>query len=341
MGVNLGDIVQRKKVSLESLSSRIFAIDAYNALYQFLSIIRGEAGEPLRDHEGRVTSHLSGIFYRTVNLLSLNIKPVYIFDGPPSELKSTEITRRHKIKEKAEIKLTEALSKGKFKEAKKHAQATSVLRNYMIEDTKTLLQLLGIPWIDAPSEGEATAAHLTNIGLATDAVSQDYDSILFGAKRLLRNITISGKRKLPNRPIYIILSPEELTLQNVLSSLQLSREQLVDFGILLGTDFNPGGFKGIGPAKAIKYIKSYRCLEKIPDIKQALKEINYESIRDIFLNPKVISPPPFSWNDIDEDGLLNFLSKDRDFSEERIRSSIVKLTESKKKISNSLEKWIN
>ncbi len=339
--MNLGDIVQRKKVSLESLSSRIFAIDAYNALYQFLSIIRGEAGEPLRDHEGRVTSHLSGIFYRTVNLLSLNIKPVYIFDGPPSELKSTEITRRHKIKEKAEIKLTEALSKGKFKEAKKHAQATSVLRNYMIEDTKTLLQLLGIPWIDAPSEGEATAAHLTNIGLATDAVSQDYDSILFGAKRLLRNITISGKRKLPNRPIYIILSPEELTLQNVLSSLQLSREQLVDFGILLGTDFNPGGFKGIGPAKAIKYIKSYRCLEKIPDIKQALKEINYESIRDIFLNPKVISPPPFSWNDIDEDGLLNFLSKDRDFSEERIRSSIVKLTESKKKISNSLEKWIN
>ena len=339
--MNLGDIVQRKKVSLESLSSRIFAIDAYNALYQFLSIIRGEAGEPLRDHEGRVTSHLSGIFYRTVNLLSLNIKPVYIFDGPPSELKSTEITRRHKIKEKAEIKLTEALSKGKFKEAKKHAQATSVLRNYMIEDTKTLLQLLGIPWIDAPSEGEATAAHLTNIGLATDAVSQDYDSILFGAKRLLRNITISGKRKLPNRPIYIILSPEELTLQNVLSSLQLSREQLVDFGILLGTDFNPGGFKGIGPAKAIKYIKSYRCLEKIPDIKQALKEINYESIRDIFLNPKVISPPPFSWNDIDEDGLLNFLSTDRDFSEERIRSSIVKLTESKKKISNSLEKWIN
>lgn len=339
--MNLGDIVQRKKVSLESLSSRIFAIDAYNALYQFLSIIRGEAGEPLRDHEGRVTSHLSGIFYRTVNLLSLNIKPVYIFDGPPSELKSTEITRRHKIKEKAEIKLTEALSKGKFKEAKKHAQATSVLRNYMIEDTKTLLQLLGIPWIDAPSEGEATAAHLTNIGLATDAVSQDYDSILFGAKRLLRNITISGKRKLPNRPIYIILSPEELTLQNVLSSLQLSREQLVDFGILLGTDFNPGGFKGIGPAKAIKYIKSYRCLEKIPDIKQALKEINYESIRNIFLNPKVISPPPFSWNDIDEDGLLNFLSKDRDFSEERIRSSIVKLTESKKKISNSLEKWIN
>jgi len=339
--VNLGDIVQRKKVSLESLSSRIFAIDAYNALYQFLSIIRGEAGEPLRDHEGRVTSHLSGIFYRTVNLLSLNIKPVYIFDGPPSKLKSTEITRRHKIKEKAEIKLTEALSKGKFKEAKKYAQATSVLRNYMIEDTKTLLQLLGIPWIDAPSEGEATAAHLTNIGLATDAVSQDYDSILFGAKRLLRNVTISGKRKLPNRPIYIILSPEELTLQNVLSNLQLSREQLVDVGILLGTDFNPGGFKGIGPAKAIKYIKSYRRLEKIPDIKQALKEINYESIRDIFLNPKVISPPPFSWNDIDEDGLLNFLSKDRDFSEERIRSSIIKLTESKKKISNSLEKWIN
>lgn len=339
MGVDLRKIVKPRKIQLSSLSGRTIAIDAYNTIYQFLSIIRGASGENLKDTSGRITSHLSGLFYRNVNLLSFGMKPIYILDGKPPELKSAEIQRRRVIKQESIIRYENALRQGDLDAAKKFAKATSTMRSYMIDDTKRILSLLGIPWLNAPSEGEATAAHLTKVGVATHAASQDYDSILFGATKLIRNLAISGKRKLPNRAVYVNVEPEEVELRHVLEKLGISREQLIDVGILLGTDFNPDGFERIGPATALKYIKQYERLEDIPSIKVKLSTMDYQAVRDIFLNPKVTSFPSVNWSDVDADKIVDFLCGERDFSEERIRSALRKLEERNESQSQSLNRW--
>ncbi len=339
MGVELKDLVKPRRLSLEQLGGKVLAIDAYNALYQFLAIIRGESGEPLMDREGRVTSHLSGLFYRNVNLLMLGIKPLYILDGTPPSLKSIEIERRRAAKNEAVTKYMEALRSGNLEDARKYAQATSLIKDYMIEDTKRILEILGIPWLEAPSEGEATAAHLSSIGLAAATATQDYDSLLFGAKRLIRNVTISGKRKLPSRPVYIEVEPEEILLKDLLDNLAITREQLVDLGILIGTDFNPDGFKGIGPATAIKLVKTYGQLENIPEIQDKLAEIDYEQIRNIFIKPKVAEPIEPRWRGPDRDLLIGFLVKERDFSEERVKHALDRLEEMEARRSQSLERW--
>ena len=255
MGVNLRSIAEPKQIELEKLRGKKIAIDAFNALYQFLSIIRGMTGELLRDNKGRVTSHLSGLFYRNMNLLETGIKMVYVFDGVPPKLKSFEIARRREVKERAGQMYREALERRDYFAAKKFASATSYLDNQMVDESKKLLDLMGIPWIQAPSEGEATAAQLNIKEIVDYTASQDYDSLLFGAPRLVRNVTISGKRKLPNRNVRVDVIPETVSLEDVLSLNGVTREQLIDIGILLGTDFNPEGFQGIGPATALKLIK--------------------------------------------------------------------------------------
>jgi len=199
LGVDLGDLIPRQKTGLDELSGKTFAVDAYNALYQFLAIIRGPTGAPLMDRQGRVTSHLSGLLYRTTNLAERGIRLVYVFDGIPPTLKETEIKRRRAVKEEAIIKYEAAVTRGEVAEAKRFAQATASLKDIMIDDAHRLLDYLGVPYVQAPSEGEAQAAYMTSRGDVWAAVSQDYDSLLFGAIRLVRNLAITGKRKLPMR----------------------------------------------------------------------------------------------------------------------------------------------
>jgi len=233
MGLDLKPLLIREKTKLESFTSKVIAIDAYNAIYQFLASIRGPDGLQLNDARGRVTSHLSGLFYRNINFLSLGIKPVYVFDGKPPSLKSAEIERRKQIKKDATIKYEKAVAEGNLEDARKYAQQTTSMKDGMVEDSKRILSLFGIPYIDAPSEGEATAAHLTTTGQAYASASQDFDSVLFGAKRLIRNFTNSGRRKIPSRNIYIEIEPEIIDLQKNLDELKLSREELIDVGIFL------------------------------------------------------------------------------------------------------------
>jgi flap endonuclease-1 len=343
MGVDIKEIISSKIISLNELENKTLAIDAYNALYQFLSIIREKTGEPLRDSKGNVTSHLSGLYYRTINLRSMGIKPVYIFDGVPPEIKSSEIARRRSIKEEAKIKYTIALKRGRIEEAQKYAKYTSYLTNQMVNEAKNLLNFLGVPWVQAPSEGEATAAHLSSTGKVYAAASQDYDVLLFGGKRLCRNITISGKRKLPRKHLYQEIEPEEFLLDKILSELQITREQLIDIGILVGTDFNPDGFRGFGPIKALKAIKQYGSLEKLSEIQDELKKINHNIIREIFLKPKVEGNVDIRFKPTNEEGLLDFLCGKYEFSEERILNALNKykqVEQEKKKQGFSLDKWL-
>ena len=342
MGVNLRDLVPKTTIDLTSLSGKSIAIDAYNALYQFLAIIRQPDGTPLKDRTGRVTSHLSGLLYRTSNLVEMGIKVVYVFDGAPPTLKEVEIKRRARVKEEALVKYEKALQEGKVEEARMYAQATSRLKDYMADDAKRLLKLLGIPWIQAPSEGEAQAAHLAKKGDTDFCASQDYDSLLFGAPQLIRNLTISGRRKLPRKNVYIEVEPEIVELGKVLSELGITHEQLVDVGILVGTDFNPEGVKGVGPKTALHLIKEHGTIKKaLPVLKNAEFPVETQRIRDIFLHPKVTDNYPLVWREPDVDGVVEFMCGERDFDVERVRKALEKMGVGIKKTkgATTLEQW--
>lgn len=339
MGLNLKELVVREKTTLEAFSSKIIAVDAYNAIYQFLASIRGPDGLQLSDSEGRITSHLSGLLYRNINFLSLGIKPVYVFDGKPPSLKTAEIERRKQIKKDATVKYEKAIAEGNMEDARKFAQQTTSMKDGMVNESKQILSYFGIPYIDAPSEGEATAAHLTNTGQAYASASQDFDSILCGAKRLIRNFTNSGRRKIPNRNTYVEIEPEIIETQKTLDSLGITREQLVDIGILIGTDFNPNGFDRIGPKTALKMIKQHLRLEDIPQIQEQLQEIDYEQIRKIFLEPIVADVDEIVFGNVDYEGMTNYLVKERSFSEDRVQSSLNRLKKALEKKSHNLDQW--
>jgi flap endonuclease-1 len=339
MGVDFGDIIPRRRVDLASLSNKSLAVDAYNTLYQFLAIIRGLGGEHLKDSSGRVTSHLSGLFYRNVNLMELNIKLVYVFDGAPPELKTQEIQRRRAVREEAGRHYAEAVATGDMEGARKYAEAATSLRSDMISDSKRLLEAMGIPWIDAPSEGEAQASVLAAEGTVDGVASQDHDSLLFGAPLLVRNLTISGRRRLPSKNVFIEVEPETISLAETVRDLQLTREQLVDLGILVGTDFNPDGFKGIGPARALKYLKTYGSLEKIEPIREELSKINYPAIRELFLSPPADRGLKPVWKEFNAEAVKAFLVDEHSFSAERVDAASKRLASLESSRNESLEKW--
>ena len=339
MGLNLKELVVREKTTLEAFSTKVIAIDAYNAIYQFLASIRGPDGLQLSDSEGRITSHLSGLLYRNVNFLSIGIKPVYVFDGKPPSLKTAEIERRKQIKKDATVKYEKAVAAGNMEDARKYAQQTTSMKDGMVKESKELLTYFGIPYIEAPSEGEATAAHLTQTGQAYASASQDFDSILCGAKRLIRNFTNSGRRKIPNKNTYIDIVPEIIETQKTLNALGITREELIDVGILIGTDFNPSGFERIGPKTAMKLIKQHSRLEDIPQIQEQLQEIDFEKIRQIFLNPKVADVDEIIFSEVDYEKITNYLVKERSFSEDRIQSTLNRLKKALEKKSQNLDQW--
>jgi flap endonuclease-1 len=339
MGVDFGDSLPREKIRLEDISRWRLAVDGYNTLYQFLAIIRGADGGHLKDDRGRVTSHISGLFYRNVNLLELGIKLVYVFDGKPPELKMEEIERRSEQRRQAKDHYLKALQAGEMAEARKYAEASTVLRRDMVQDAKELLDAMGIPWVDAPSEGEAQASLMAQEGTVDAVASQDHDSLVFGAPVLVRNVTISGKRRLPSKGIVINVQPERLRLADALASTGLTREQLVDFAILLGTDFNPDGFQGVGPATALKYLKRYGRLEDIAEMKDSLGGVRYAEIRDLYLHPPSIAGVKPEWKPPDRQKVISYLVGEHSFSRERVEAALVRVAKSDSGKSETLEKW--
>ncbi len=312
-----------KDVELNSLLGKVVAIDAFNALYQFITTIRQPDGKPLMDRQGRVTSHLSGLYYRTANLVEVGIRPVYVFDGKPPEFKKREIEERVERKEEAEKKYIEALRTGNLQEARKLAAMASKLTPEMVEDAKRLLEALGIPYVQAPSEGEAQAAYMAKKGDVYASVSQDYDSLLFGSPRLIRNLTLTGKRKLPGKNVYVEVKPELIVLDDLLNAMRITREQLIDIAILIGTDYNEG-FEGVGPKRAYEIVRSAGDLEgalKVLGVKY--DEVLFE-IRKFFLNPPTTDDYALKWKEPDEDKVVEILCEEHDFSKDRVLNALQK-----------------
>jgi len=338
MGVNLSDLVQTQKCTLEDFSDKTIAIDAYNILYQFLTNIRTADGSMLMDHLGRPTSHLNGLFIRTAKLVSVGIKPIYVFDGKPHELKTQTLQARRAVKEKAKIEYQIALDAGDLERARMKAAQSTYLTPEMAEEAQTLLGHLGIPWLQAPSEGEAQACHMARKGDVWAVVSQDFDSLMFGTPRLVRNLTITGRRKLPYQNRFVNVEPEIIDLQFVLTGLGVTLEQLIDIGILVGTDFNPG-VKGYGPKKALKAIREFNTLEKVMKEK-ALEIPDYDIVRSIFKEPVITDEYKINWSAVDREKTQEFLCEEHDFATERVENTLESFEALKSTVAQrSLDQW--
>ncbi|MEM0492366.1 MAG: flap endonuclease-1 [Candidatus Thermoplasmatota archaeon] len=326
MGVDIGDLFDKETCSFHDLKKRVIAIDGHNVLHQFISIIRQRDGTPLKDSKGRITSHLSGLFHRTANLVDAGVYPLYVFDGPPHPLKMQTIKERQQRREQAEREYMEAIEKGDIETARVKVQQTSRVTDEIIEQSKNLLSALGIPYVQAPSEGEAQASYMVSRGDAYGIGSQDYDSLLFGSSILIRNLTSSTKRKLPGKQAYTEVKPELIDLKMNLDKLGITREQLVDIAILIGTDFNIG-INGIGPKKSYHLIKKNRCIENIlPNLSESDKDKinNYREIRRLFLEPEVDKDYKINWGVIEEDKVYRILCDEHQFSKERVEPVIEK-----------------
>ncbi len=346
MGVDLGDLAVKNTISLQSLSGKVVAIDAYNTIYQFLASIRQEDGTPLMDYKGNVTAHLSGLFYRTCKLLENGMTPVFVFDGKPNRLKKRVQRERSEVKKVAEEKWKQALEQGKFEDAKKFAQATSRLTPDMVAESKQLLQAMGVPFVQAPSDGEAQAAVMTQQGLAYATASQDYDAMMFGAPLLVRNLSITGKRKVPRQDRYILVEPEQISLKETLDSLGITRDKLVMLGILLGTDFNEG-VKRVGPKTALKIVKEAKTLDDVVSFVRGKYEYEFEvdpeEVLHLFLDPPFVSVDKASlkWAGFNGGEVSKILVERHDFSKDRIEKVVADLTKLTKERSaqSKLDNW--
>jgi len=322
MGVALTPIIVSQPISLADLDGRRVAIDGNGELYQFLALIRLRDGTPLRDPRGRVTSHLSGLFYRTTRLIAEHrLRPVFVFDGAPPPLKTAELDKRRAVKQRYDAEADAARADGDSARAYSKSTMTSRLTREMVGEARELLRLLGLPTVQAPSEGEAQAAHMAATGAVWAAVSKDYDTLLFGAPRLVRFVTFSGKEFLPSKGTFRPITPELIDLHAWLQHLGITREQLVDLALLLGTDFN-AGIKGVGPKKGLQLVLKHGRIEAMPpEIRDPLLGLA-PSVRELYLAPEVTDAFDVSYQPCDREGVVQFLCEERAFSRERVEAAL-------------------
>jgi flap endonuclease-1 len=346
MGLNIREIIPRREIEISELKGKILCVDAFNALYQFLSSVRQADGTPLMDNKKRVTSHLSGIFYRNISLIEEGIKLVYVFDGQAPDLKEKIYEKRETGRDIARQKYERAKTEEDIEGMRKYSSRLIRLDDEMIKESKELLEAIGIAVIQAPGEGEAEASYLSRANKEIyGIVSQDYDSLLFGATNLIRNLTLARKRKTFSG--YVEVKPEIIELSRVLNLLEINLDQLICLGIMVGTDYNPGGIPGIGQKRALQIVKRYKqpvlIFKSVEEQMMSLPEENrfdWKEIFELFHKPKV-RDFEIKFDDINEEKVKEILVKEHDFSEERVEKQLERLNEIKKKMKQKgLSKWL-
>lgn len=305
---------------------RKVAIDASMSIYSFLIAVRSE-GQQLMSEAGETTSHLMGMFYRTLRMVDNGIKPLYVFDGAPPKLKSGELAKRTARKAEATEAADEAKETGTAEDVEKFSRRTVRVTREHNAECKKLLKLMGIPYIDAPTEAEAQCAALARAGKVYAAASEDMDTLCFDAPILLRHLTFSEQRK---EPI------QEILLARVLEGLNMDRTQFIDLCILLGCDYLEPIPK-VGPNTALKLIRDHGSLEKVVEFieKDPKKKYTipddwpYQEARELFVHPDVRDPNDpdcdFKWEAPNVEELVDFLVKDKGFNEDRVRNGAARL----------------
>ena len=294
------------------------------SLYSFLVAVRSD-GQQLMNDTGETTSHLMGLFYRTLRIVDNGIKPLYVFDGAPPKLKSGELAKRFQRKSEAQEAHEDAKETGTAEEVEKFSRRTVKVTREHNEEARRLLKLMGVPYIIAPTEAEAQCAVLARAGKVYAAASEDMDTLTFDSPVLLRHLTFSEQRK---EPI------QEIHLDRVLEGLEMDRNQFIDLCILLGCDYvDP--VKGIGPKVALNLIREHKTLEEVvKHIKKGEKftlpeDWPFAEARQLFLEPDVRKADDpecdFKWEAPDVEGLVQFLVTDKGFSEDRVRSGAARL----------------
>lgn len=342
MGVAITQLLEGREVPLTELRGKVLVVDAFNMLYQFLTTIRMRDGTPLTDSKGRVTSHLIGLFSRTTRLMSDGLKLAFVFDGDPPPEKAAERERRAQAKATALQHLATAQQEGDVEAMARYASRSATLSPPMVEEAKKLVGALGLPVIQAPSEGEAQAAHLCKRGDAFAVVSQDADAFLFGAPRVVRNLSVTGRRKQRNALAYERVTPELLVLADTLGALKINHDQLIILALLVGTDYNRQGIKGVGPKKALKLLREYG--EEYERLFAAVDwPATYPPWRRLFTLFKempVTDDYQLAWRAPDEAALKKLLVEEHEFREERITQALTTLRESSARQQRSLGEFL-
>ena len=334
MGLQFKELVVKKEISIKDLKDKILAVDAMNMLYQFLTTIRAQDGSALLDSHGNVTSHLIGLFNRVTSLMEEGLKLVFVCDGKAPEIKRKTWEKRSAIKKEAALKFQEAEEAGNREDMKKFASRTAVLDKKMIDDAKNVIRALGLPIVQAPSEGEAQAAYMVKKGDAYAVISQDYDNLIFSAPLLVRNLSIAGKRKRAGKMAFTTVHPELISLKEVLAELGLTLDKLIVIAILVGTDYNPGGIKGIGPKKALALVKEVPTDEVFDKVEwnKHYPDLDWKDIFSIITTIPVTDDYSLQWKQIQEKEIIDLLVAKHDFSEERVRSKLEALKQQQKKL---------
>jgi flap endonuclease-1 len=315
VGLPLRDIVTAQELPWDALAGRTLAVDGYNAAYQFLATIRQRDGHLFSDPQGRVTSHLIGAFYRTSSLLGEGVLPIWVFDGKPPERKTGTIRQRIALKERAEEAWQQALAAGDLETARRKAAQTSRLTRPMVDELIALLRALGVPSVLAPGEGEAQAAVMTARGSAWATASEDYDSLLFGAPRLVRGLAARGRGEGPVRA-------QLIDRADLLASLGIDGDELILLGLLVGTDFNDGA-RGYGPKRSLKLVREHLGFDRTLE-KAGLDPAETKEAAEIFRHPNAVEVPPPAFGPVDEEAVRRILVDEHGFGETRVRSAIAR-----------------
>lgn len=318
-----------KNITLGELNGRKIAIDASMAIYQFLVAVRSGdgAGGPsaqLTNDAGEVTSHLIGMWYRTIKFVEAGIKPVFVFDGKPPVLKGGELAKRSALKAEATKALDSARESGVVEDIERFSKRTVKMEKVHITDCQKLLRLMGMPVIEAPSEAEAQCAVMAKADLVYAAASEDMDTLTFGAPRLVRRMWAS-ESSTATMPMM------EISLPKALSGLDVTYDQFVDLCILSGCDY-ADTIKGVAAVSALKLIKTHgtiaAAVASLDKEKHPTPEgVDYAEVRRLFVAPEVMDPATIElkWGEPDEAGIKAFLVTEKGFQESRVDAGIAKL----------------
>lgn len=320
MGCNLRDLVSAEPIELSDLSGQKIAVDVFLNSYQFITSMTGPDGRPL-SYDGRPVAHLMGFLDRSTVMISEGIDPVFVFDGKPHELKQETLDGRKERKVEAISRWESAVEAGDMEAAKKLGPQTASYTPEMVQETKDMFDLMGVTWVEAPMEAEGAAAVMCSRGEVAAVASQDWDTLLYGSPVMVRNLTSHGTRKFGR-----VLSAERISLTDTLESHQITREQLVDLGIMVGTDFHPG-IKRIGPKTGLKLIRKHGTMEAVAEEKGFELPDRLGEIRSLFMDhPTSDAPLPDPRRAVEQD-LRGFLQDERGFSEGRVDRALNRLAD--------------